>query len=180
MISHEMIQYKLYNMITYDLTTIFHICWLFCFVMQVAWDGSPATRAYYIHWCFLGVLVMLHRIAVAGIDDSALGFGETFHKKPGIDGKKIYIYRNAFINKFGADSWDAFYQSTTRVCGISLLLEIGSLPFIVEGTLSKNRPIWNSTSVLPQHFARIKNKEYQGYSIGLSTIYLQALVKFSH
>ena len=105
---------------------------------------------------------MLRRIAVSGIDDSALGFGETFHKKPGIDGKKIYIYRNAFINKFGADSWDAFFQSTTRVCGTSLLLKIGSLPLIVEGMLSKNRPIWNSTSGLPQYFARIKKHRISG------------------
>ena len=92
---------NLYNTIRYDTTNVFHICWLFCFVMQAAADGSPAARAYYLRCCFLGVLVMLRRIAVSGIDDSALGFGETFHKKPGIDGKKIYIlvYRNAFIKK---------------------------------------------------------------------------------
>ena len=57
---------------------VFHICWLFCFVMHVAYDVSPAVRAYCVHCCFLGVLVMLRRIAISGIDDSALGFGETF------------------------------------------------------------------------------------------------------
>ena len=65
--------------------------------MQVAGDRSPAARAYYLRCCFLGMLVMLHRNAVSGVDDSALVFGETFHKKPGNGGKKIYIYRNAFI-----------------------------------------------------------------------------------
>ena len=105
---------------------------------------------------------MLHCISVSGIDNSALG--GIIHKKPDKEGKKIYIhiYRNAFINEFGADSWDAFFQSIIHVCGTPLLLEIGTLPVIVEGTLLKNRPIWNGTLGLPQYFARIKKHRIAG------------------
>ena len=121
---------------------------------------------------------MLPRIAVAAIDDSTFGYGEIFHKEPGKKGKKIYIYRNRFINKFGAESWDAFFQSTIRVCGTSLLLQIGSLPLIQrDGTLAKNRPIWNSSTSGPQYIARIKKRTISGHSTRLYTIDLQAMFK---
>ena len=86
------------------------------------------------------------RIAVSAIDDGVSGL--TYRKKP--TGGRIYVRRNAFINKTGADSWDAFIQSTVHVCGTQLLLEIGSIPNMVDGAFVKTKPIWNAmTSGLP-------------------------------
>ena len=99
------------------------------------------------------------RIAVSAIDDGVSGL--TYRKKP--TGGRIYVRRNAFINKTGADSWDAFIQSTVRVCGTQLLLEIGSIPNMVDGAFVKNKPIWNSTtSGLPRYYARIKTRAVSG------------------
>ena len=118
------------------------------------------------------------RIAVSAIDDGVSGL--TYRKKP--TGGRIYVRRNAFINKTGADSWDAFIQSTVRVCGTQLLLEIGSITNIVDGAFVKNKPIWHSnTSGLPRYFARIiKPMLSQGPVFGHCFIDIQAMFKSKH